>query len=85
MKKATVKVALSQKEERPIATLVSVASQFSSSVHIESGTKYINAKSIMGMMALSLVNGDEITVVVDGADENEAIDGMVSFLEGGDK
>ena len=37
-------------EARPVAQLVQVASQFKSSVHVESGNKKVNAKSIMGMM-----------------------------------
>ena len=56
-------------EARPIAMLVQKASQFSSQVHIEVGTKCINAKSIMGMMSLSVGNGDEVVVVTDGTDE----------------
>ena len=59
-------------EARPIAMLVQKASQFTSKVHIEVGTKKVNAKSIMGMMSLSVCGGDEIVVVTDGSDEEEA-------------
>ena len=38
-------------ETRPIAMLVQVASQFESSIHLESGSRNVNAKSIMGMMS----------------------------------
>ena len=38
-------------EARPVAVLVQVASQFNSSIYVESGAKKVNAKSIMGMMA----------------------------------
>ena len=68
-------------EARPIAMLVQKASQFSSSVHIEVGTKNINAKSIMGMMSLSVVNGDEIVVVTDGADEVAAAEEIELYLK----
>ena len=37
-------------EARPVALLVQVASQFESEIHIESGKRKVNAKSIMGMM-----------------------------------
>ena len=47
-------------EARPIAMLVQKASQFSSIVHIEVGTKKVNAKSIMGMMSLSVGGGEEV-------------------------
>ena len=67
-------------EARPIAVLVQKASQFSSRVHIEVGTKNINAKSIMGMMSLSVVNGDELIVVTEGADEMAAADEIELYL-----
>lgn len=67
-------------EARPIAMLVQKASQFSSQVHIEVGTKCINAKSIMGMMSLSVGNGDEVVVVTDGTDEVAAANEIESYL-----
>ena len=42
-------------ETRPVALLVQVASQYDSDIYIESDNRNINAKSIMGMMALGLV------------------------------
>ncbi len=74
-----------QREEgldaRPIAMLVQKASQFSSKVHIEVGTKSINAKSIMGMMSLNVGNGDEVVVVAEGADEIDAADEIELYLK----
>lgn len=67
-------------EARPIAMLVQKASQFSSQVHIEVGTKSINAKSIMGMMSLSVGNGDELVVVTEGADEVAAANEIETYL-----
>lgn len=68
-------------EARPIAMLVQKASQFSSKVHIEIGNKCINAKSIMGMMSLSVCNGDEVVVVTEGTDEVAAAEEMESCLK----
>lgn len=67
-------------EARPIAMLVQKASQFASTVHIEYGTKKINAKSIMGMMSLSVHGGDEITIVAEGADEEAAANEIETYL-----
>ncbi len=67
-------------EARPIAMLVQKASQFSSSVYLEIGNKKINAKSIMGMMSLSVGGGDEITVITDGEDEEDAANAIESYL-----
>ena len=67
-------------EARPIAVLVQKASQFSSRVFIEVGTKSINAKSIMGMMTLVLSACDRIVVSADGKDEEEALAGVEAYL-----
>ena len=53
-------------EARPVAMLVQVASQFESTVYINSEDRKVNAKSIMGMMSLGLASGEEVTVVADG-------------------
>lgn len=67
-------------EARPIALLVQKASQFSSKIYLEMDTKRVNAKSIMGMMSLALVNGTEVAVDAEGLDEEEAITTLEAFL-----
>ena len=69
-----------QLEARPIAMLVQVASQYDSTVYLETEGRRINAKSIMGMMSLSLQEGEDITVVAEGKDEKEAVAGVEGFL-----
>ena len=68
-------------ESRPIAHLVQEASQYDSTVYIEMDNMKINAKSIMGMMSLRLLPGEEITVVTDGSDEVAAVQGMETFFD----
>ena len=65
---------------RPIALLVQEASQYASKIYIQIGEKHINAKSIMGMMSLSLEDGEKITVVTDGEDEKRAAEGIRTFF-----
>ena len=67
-------------EDRPVAHLVQEASQYASTVYIQVGEKHINAKSIMGMMSLNLIGGEEITVVTEGEDEEKAAEGIKSFF-----
>ena len=69
-------------EARPVALLVQVASQFESSVYLETGDKKVNAKSIMGMMSLGLDIGEKVNVIVDGADEEAALEGIEKYLSG---
>ena len=74
MKKKIITVELPDGlEARPAAMLVQVASQYDSRIYLESGSKRVNAKSIMGMMTLGLIAGQSITVEADGADEDQAV------------
>ena len=59
-----------------------MASQYDSSVYIQSDNKKVNAKSIMGMMGLGLAMGQTVTVVADGNDEEAAVAGIEGFLSG---
>ena len=67
-------------EARPIAMLVQVVSQYTSNIYLESEARKVNAKSIMGMMSLGLDNGENVTVSVDGADEEEAMKSIEEYL-----
>ncbi len=69
-------------EARPVAVLVQVASQFESSVYIESEGRKVNAKSIMGMMSLGLDMGEMVTVEVNGTDEEVALSKIEEYLSG---
>ena len=57
-----------------------VASQFNSSIYVECGDKKVNAKSIMGMMALGLDAGEEVVVSAEGDDESNAMADIEKFL-----
>ena len=67
-------------EPRPIAELVQVASKYDSRVYLETESKRVNAKSIMGMMSMDLDNGDFITVSADGIDEDLAMEDLQRFM-----
>lgn len=83
MLKKAVKIQLKNGlEARPVAVLVQVASQHESTVYIESNGKKVNAKSIMGMMTLGLASGEEVVVIADGKDEEEAVANIEKFLSG---
>ena len=71
---------LSGLEARPVAMLVQVASQYESEIHVESGSRTVNAKSIMGMMTLQLNAGEKVVVTAKGADEEDAIRNIEAYL-----
>lgn len=81
MTKKEIKVRMKRGvDARPTAMLVQVASQFQSEVYVECDNKRMNAKSIMGMMALGLNSGEEVTVSTNGTDEKEAMEKIEAYL-----
>ena len=78
-KKVIVKIE-SGLEARPAALFVQIASQYESQVHVLMEEKQVNAKSIMGMMSLGALEGQELTVRAEGEDEEEAVNALVEFL-----
>ena len=69
-------------EDHPVAMLVQIASRFQSRIYMSEGSRRVNAKSIMGMMALGLNNGSELYVSAEGEDEDAAITAISGYLLG---
>jgi phosphocarrier, HPr family len=81
MLEKTVKVSMTKgAEERPVAVLVQIASQYESQIHLIADDKKINAKSIMGMMSMGFYEGQQVTIAADGADEEPAVKEIAEYL-----
>lgn len=65
---------------RAAAKLVTLASEFSSAIQLERGKKRVNGKSIMGVMMLAAGQGATIRVIVDGPDEQEAMESIENLF-----
>ena len=65
---------------RAAAQLVQLASSFSSHIEIEKDARRVNGKSIMGVMMLAAGKGSEITLHVDGEDEQESMDKLEALI-----
>ena len=58
---------------RPAGILVKQAAGYQSTVKIAKGEKSADAKRIFGVMGLGVKTGEEVTITVEGADEEKAI------------
>ena len=67
-------------EARPAAMLVQVASQYESSIYVESEEKRVNAKEHHGHDDAGLAEGEHVKVTADGSDEESAIEGIEKYL-----
>lgn len=54
--------------------------EFKSSIWIEKDERRVNAKSLLGVLSLGIVKGTTVTLVADGADEQEAIDTLTALI-----
>lgn len=83
MKKKTVRIQMPNgMEMRPIAMLVQISSQCASEVHIQKGNRWVNAKSLLGMMTLDIGNGEDVEITTEGMDEEFAMSSICEFLSG---
>jgi len=65
---------------RPAALFVQEANKYSSDIFIEKEEKKVNAKSIMGIMSLAINSGSDITIIVDGKDEEQALEKLAELV-----
>jgi catabolite repression HPr-like protein len=65
---------------RPAKEFVKVASQYKSEVSIAQDTRTANGKSILGIMSMAVKQGAEITLIVEGPDEQEASSSLEKIL-----
>ena len=68
---------------RPATFFIQKANSFKSSIWIEKDDRKVNAKSLLGVLSLGVSKGTTITLIADGADEAEAIEGLVSLVNEG--
>ena len=66
---------------RPAGILVKQAAGYQSSVKIAKGEKSADAKRIFGVMGLGVKTGEEITITVEGVDEDTAAAELETFFK----
>ncbi len=59
---------------------VQKANEFSSSVYVESGSRKMNAKSLLGIMSLGVVTGTTVTLIAEGPDAEAAVAALETLL-----
>ena len=68
---------------RPAGVLTREAMNFKSSVTFKKGTLSGNAKSVLSVLGAQIRMGDEITLICDGPDEEEAMEAVSAAIESG--
>lgn len=68
---------------RAAAQLVQTANKFNSEVALIKDDMEVNGKSIMGILLLAAPQGTDISVTVDGSDEEQAMKVIAELIEAG--
>ncbi|OOG27824.1 phosphocarrier protein HPr [Thioalkalivibrio denitrificans] len=66
---------------RAAARFVSLASRYDSEIELEKGNRRVNGKSIMGVMMLAASRGSTVRLLIDGEDEESAMDALTDLIE----
>ncbi|MDD7764830.1 MAG: HPr family phosphocarrier protein [Peptoniphilaceae bacterium] len=66
---------------RPASMFLRLSVKFKSDVMLIKDGNFYNGKSILSILSMGAVNGDEIEIEVLGEDEEEAIKKLVEFFE----
>ena len=61
--------------------IVSAASQFEATVMLEKDGLAVNAKSMLGVAMLGAERGAELTLNIEGSDEQEALETLTGLFE----
>ena len=68
---------------RPATFFIQKANSFKSSIWVEKDDRRVNAKSLLGVLSLGIVEGMSILLIADGADEEAALDGLEELINSG--
>lgn len=66
---------------RPAADFCKTASNFKSKIRIIKDGEEFEAKSMLMVLCIGAVQGDEIEITAEGEDEQQAIDALVETLD----
>ena len=68
---------------RPATFFIQKANTYKCSIWVEKDERKVNAKSLLGVLSLGIVKDMTITLVADGADEEEALEGLAALVATG--
>ena len=65
---------------RPATFFIQKANEFRSSIWVEKEERRVNAKSLLGVLSLGIIQGTSITIMADGADEEAAVNALAGLI-----
>ncbi|MBQ4058488.1 MAG: HPr family phosphocarrier protein [Lachnospiraceae bacterium] len=66
---------------RPAGKISETCLQYACKIQIKKGDCVANAKSVLGLLAARVRQGDEIEIICDGADEQKALQAVIEVIQ----
>ena len=61
---------------KPATFFIQKANTYKSSIWIQKDDRRVNAKSLLGVLSMAISGGSTVTLIADGPDETEALNGL---------
>lgn len=68
---------------RPATFFIQKANCYKSTIWVEKEDRKVNAKSLLGVLSMGIAKGMTITLIADGQDEENALNGLTALIESG--
>ena len=68
---------------RPATFFIQKANSYKSSIWVEKEDRRVNAKSLLGVLSLGITKDMTITLIADGPDEADALEGLAVLINTG--
>ena len=68
---------------RPATYFIQKANSYNCSIWIQKDDRKMNAKSLLGVLSIGIAKGMTVTLIADGSDEKEALDGLEELINTG--
>lgn len=66
---------------RPATYFIQKANEFKCGIWVEKEERRVNAKSLLGVLSLGIMQGTVITLIADGDDEQNAVESLNALIE----
>lgn len=65
---------------RPATFFIQKANEFKCSIWVEKDDRRVNAKSLLGVLSMGIMDGNTISLIADGEDEAEALEALAKLV-----
>ena len=68
---------------RPATFFIQKSNEFKGDIWIEKDDRRANAKSLLGVLSLGVLQGEKVRISADGVDEKLAVDTLIELITSG--